>query len=185
MIIAICGTHNAGKTTLAHNLYSKLLKDGQNVGLLSEIADKSSKEDRTNLYTQYYIMNEQARAEDSLIKQYPLVISDRSVYDNLAYITLALQHTKNMNRLNVYKKAWELFNSRKDLYDGIILVNNYYNIKGNDPKRNPEELWQRWILTQIQQYIAAFYSGQLKTIESINTPKLMDWIVGCDNDKTA
>lgn len=181
MIVSIVGAHNSGKTTLAHRLYSSLLKEGQNVALLTEIADKTTREDRLNLYTQYYIMNEQIRVEDELLADYSLVISDRSVYDNLAYITLNLQVEENMNRLHVYKKAWELFNDRKNIYDKILFTNKYYPIKTGDPKRHPDEKWQKWILTQIDQYLKAFYTQPIKTLKTVDLnpiqmKEIVDWV---------
>lgn len=179
MIIAISGSHNSGKTTLAHRLYSQLLKLGEDVALLTEVADRSTKEDRLNLYTQYFIMNEQVRAEDKLINAYPLVISDRSVFDNLAYMTLNLQLDSNMNRLHIYQKAWELFNERKDLYDGILFVDKYFPIKAGDPKRHPDERWQKWILAQIGLYLDAYYTQPIKSLGNVDVGgKRVEEIIG-------
>lgn len=165
MIISIAGTHCAGKTTLAHRLYSHLLAKGKQVDLLVEIAGKTTKADRTNLYTQYYIMSEQILNEQKLSKSSPLVITDRSVFDNLAYITLNLQAPQNWQRLDIYKKAWELFFKHKDNYDGIIFVNDYYPINPKDPKRDPNEKWQKWILHQIRAYLDAFYAGPILELD--------------------
>lgn len=165
-VVAISGTHNAGKTTLSHRLYSRLLKQGVDVGLLTEVADRTKKTDRVNLYAQYYILDQQVCEEDELIERHKLVISDRSVFDNLAYMTLNLQNTSNLTRLHIYQQAWELFLDRRNIYDKVILVDGYYPIHKDDPKRDPNERWQKWILSQIHLLLDAFYNGEVLTIKS-------------------
>ncbi|MFW6282422.1 MAG: hypothetical protein ACOC1P_00005, partial [Minisyncoccales bacterium] len=61
MKIAFLGTHGTGKTTLAHDLVTKLKKQGIDAGFLSEIARKCPfplNEERTKKSQIWIILNQ-------------------------------------------------------------------------------------------------------------------------------
>jgi uridine kinase len=78
--IGIAGSHSCGKTTLLHEL-SKQLPDYPTVG---EVASFFPRTTRRYMETQCAIMRMQIECEN----RHPLMISDRTVMDNIAYTDL-------------------------------------------------------------------------------------------------
>lgn len=90
--IAIISTHGTGKTTLCFEVAAMLKKLGLKVKVFSEIATSAFEQgipinEKTTLPAQMFIMmqhiSEELRAD---IREYQIVICDRSVYDNLVYM---------------------------------------------------------------------------------------------------
>jgi deoxyadenosine/deoxycytidine kinase len=89
MKIGICGSHGVGKTTLM-----KLLKkEMPTINLVTEAARECPYpiNEKTGFQSQEWIFREQVRRELSVPID-DITISDRTVYDQLAYITYAYEH---------------------------------------------------------------------------------------------
>ena len=88
MKIAFIGTHGVGKTTLCYDLAAALKKLDLNVDIVKEVARDCplpiNKE--TGLWSESWILHMQIAREIESCYRYPLVICDRSVLDNYAYL---------------------------------------------------------------------------------------------------
>jgi nicotinamide riboside kinase len=89
--IAFIGTHGVGKTTLCYDLGAVLKKRGLNVDLVKEVARLSPLpiNRKTSLEAQLWILTTQIAEEIRSAAQHEVVICDRSVLDNYAYLVFA------------------------------------------------------------------------------------------------
>ena len=81
--IGFCGSHSVGKTTLARRLH----EDIPNSYLVSEVARNYTPEDLKNCETQQKILIDQMRQETFAGIRSDVVITDRTVVDNAAYLS--------------------------------------------------------------------------------------------------
>lgn len=90
--ISLISTHGTGKTTLCFEVAAELKKRGLKVKVFSEIAASAYEQgipinENTTLPAQMYILmqhiTEELRAD---IRNYQVVVCDRSVFDNLVYM---------------------------------------------------------------------------------------------------
>ncbi|MBU2573507.1 MAG: ATP-binding protein [Elusimicrobia bacterium] len=90
--IAFISTHGTGKTTLCYEVAAELKKHGLKVKVFSEIAAAAYEQgipinETTTLPAQLYIMMQHITEElRAIIRNYQVVICDRSVFDNLVYL---------------------------------------------------------------------------------------------------
>ncbi|OGS59953.1 MAG: hypothetical protein A3J79_02380 [Elusimicrobia bacterium RIFOXYB2_FULL_62_6] len=90
--IAFISTHGTGKTTLCYEVAAELKKHGLKVKVFSEIAASAYEQgipinETTTLPAQLYIMMQHITEElRAIIRNYQVVICDRSVFDNLVYM---------------------------------------------------------------------------------------------------
>ncbi|MFH1607709.1 MAG: AAA family ATPase [archaeon] len=87
MKIAFIGTHGTGKTTLAHELTSKLKKKGSDVDFLGEIVRKCPFpiNENTTKKSQIWIILNQIIKEMETEERCKVLVSDRSVLDGYCY----------------------------------------------------------------------------------------------------
>jgi thymidylate kinase len=88
MKVAFIGSHGVGKTTLCYDLASRLKRLDQSVDLVKEVARGCPLPINrdTTLEAQAWILHTQIAQEIAAVSQYPVVICDRSVLDNYAYL---------------------------------------------------------------------------------------------------
>ncbi len=90
--ISLISTHGTGKTTLCYEVAAELKKRGLKVKVFSEIAASAFEQgipinETTTLPAQMYIMMQHITEElRGILRNYQVVVCDRSVYDNLAYL---------------------------------------------------------------------------------------------------
>lgn len=90
--IALISTHGTGKTTLCFEVAAELKKRGLKVKVFSEIAASAYEQgipinENTTLPAQMYIMMQHITEElRGTLRNYQVVVCDRSVYDNLVYL---------------------------------------------------------------------------------------------------
>jgi len=90
--ISLVSTHGTGKTTLCYEVAAELKKRGVKVKVFSEIAAAAFEQgipinETTTLPAQLYIMMQHITEElRGALRGYQVVICDRSVFDNLAYL---------------------------------------------------------------------------------------------------
>jgi nicotinamide riboside kinase len=91
MKLAFIGTHGVGKTTLCYDLGSVLKRRGLNVDLVKEVARLSPLpiNRKTSLEAQTWIFMTQIAEEIRSGSQHDIVVCDRSVLDNYAYMMFA------------------------------------------------------------------------------------------------
>jgi len=90
--ISLISTHGTGKTTLCYEVAAELKKRGLKVKVFSEIAASAFEQgipinETTTLPAQMYIMMQHITEElRGILRGYQVVVCDRSVFDNLAYM---------------------------------------------------------------------------------------------------
>jgi nicotinamide riboside kinase len=104
MKIAFIGTHGVGKTTLCYDLASVLKRQGINVDMVKEVARLSPLpiNRKTSLEAQTWILATQVAEEIRSTSQHDVVVCDRSVLDNYAYMMLACGRQKPIERFVDY-----------------------------------------------------------------------------------
>ena len=88
MKIAFIGSHGVGKTTLCYDLAARLKRQDRAVDLVAEVARSSPLPINrdTTLSAQAWILHTQIAREIAAEAQNDIVICDRSVLDNYAYL---------------------------------------------------------------------------------------------------
>jgi thymidylate kinase len=91
MKIAFIGSHGVGKTTLCYELAAVLKHHGVHVDVVKEVARLSPLpiNRKTSLDAQTWILTTQVAEEVRSASQHEVVVCDRSVLDNYAYMILA------------------------------------------------------------------------------------------------
>ena len=89
--IAFIGTHGVGKTTLCYDLAAALKRQDAHVDIVKEVARLSPLpiNRQTSLDAQSWILATQMAEEIRSDSQYEVVVCDRSVLDNYAYLHFA------------------------------------------------------------------------------------------------
>jgi nicotinamide riboside kinase len=89
--VAFVGTHGVGKTTLCYDLTATLKRHGVQVDMVKEVARLSPLpiNRQTSLEAQTWILMTQIAEEIRSQAYYAVVVCDRSVLDNYAYMRLA------------------------------------------------------------------------------------------------
>jgi nicotinamide riboside kinase len=158
--VAICGSHSCGKTTLLEEL--KKISVFKFHPPIHELAAKFDPKSRLNMETQFRIMQQQAIAERTYLKNYGKFLSDRSVVDNIAYSTLVNKHALNRNNKSeaIYRKCYILSYLHLHMipppYDLLIFVDEILPYK-ESPHRNFSEL-------KDQKFIYDFIKNEIKQL---------------------
>jgi nicotinamide riboside kinase len=89
--VAFIGTHGVGKTTLCYDLAAALKRQGVHVDIVKEVARLSPLpiNRQTSLDAQTWILMTQVAEEIRSAAHHEVVVCDRSVLDNYAYMALA------------------------------------------------------------------------------------------------
>jgi len=100
MKIAFIGTHGVGKTTLCFELAGVLKRHGVHVDIVKEVARLSPLpiNRKTSLDAQTWILMTQVAEEIRSAAHHQVVVCDRSVLDNYAYMVLACGRQKAIER---------------------------------------------------------------------------------------
>jgi predicted ATPase len=104
MKIAFIGTHGVGKTTLCYELAGALKRHGVHVDIVKEVARLSPLpiNRQTSLDAQTWILMTQVAEEIRSAAHHEVVVCDRSVLDNYAYMVLACGRQKAIERFVAY-----------------------------------------------------------------------------------
>jgi hypothetical protein len=91
MKLALIGTHGVGKTTLCYDLAARLKRLDRGVDLVKEVARECPLpiNQDTTLEAQSWILHEQCALELAASNAAEVVVCDRSVLDNYAYLVHA------------------------------------------------------------------------------------------------
>ncbi|WP_396206244.1 AAA family ATPase [Gemmatimonas sp.] len=86
--VAFVGTHGVGKTTLCFDLAAQLKRLDLGVDIVKEVARRCPLpiNEETTLDSQSWILHTQIAEEIEASSQYEVVVCDRSVLDNYAYL---------------------------------------------------------------------------------------------------
>jgi nicotinamide riboside kinase len=96
--IAFIGAHGVGKTTLCYDLASMLKRRSVHVDVVKEVARQSPLpiNRKTSLEAQTWILMTQVAEEIRSASQHEVVVCDRSVLDNYAYMVLACGRQRSL-----------------------------------------------------------------------------------------
>jgi len=109
--LAFIGTHGVGKTTLCYDLGAVLKKRGLHVDLVKEVARLSPLpiNRQTSLEAQMWILTTQIAEEIRSAAHHEVVVCDRSVLDNYAYLVFAAGKQRWLEPLvNRWMKTYDL-----------------------------------------------------------------------------
>ena len=100
MKIAFIGSHGVGKTTLSYDVAAQFKRLGTNVDIVKEVARLSPLpiNQRTSRDAQLWILMTQIAEEIRSASQHDLVVCDRSVLDNYAYMARACGRQPEIER---------------------------------------------------------------------------------------
>ena len=111
MKVAFIGSHGVGKTTLCYDLAAVLKRQGLSVDIIKEVARLSPLpiNRKTSLDAQTWILTTQIAEEIRSASQHQVVVCDRSVLDNYAYMVLACGRQRWLERLiNHWMRSYDL-----------------------------------------------------------------------------
>jgi GTPase SAR1 family protein len=113
--IAFIGSHGVGKTTLCYDLASRLKRQDRAVDLVKEVARRCPLpiNRETTLQAQAWILHTQIADELAAVAQNDIVICDRSVLDNYAYL---VHQAGRLPGYDMLVKEWV------ETYDGLFKV---------------------------------------------------------------
>jgi predicted ATPase len=100
MKLAFIGTHGTGKTTLCYDLTAALKRHGFNADMVKEVARLSPLpiNRKTSLDAQTWILMTQVAEEIRSASAHDVVVCDRSVLDNYAYLAFACGRQRAVER---------------------------------------------------------------------------------------
>lgn len=111
MKVAFIGTHGTGKTTLCYDLVAALKKLGISADMVKEVARFSPLpiNRRTSLDSQTWILMTQVAEEIRSASTHDVVVCDRSVLDNYAYLQLGCGRNRPIERfVDHWMKTYDL-----------------------------------------------------------------------------
>jgi nicotinamide riboside kinase len=111
MKIAFIGTHGVGKTTLCYELAAALKRESIHVDIVKEVARLSPLpiNQKTSLEAQTWIFLTQMAEEIRSGSQHDVLVCDRSVLDNYAYMMLAFGRQLPIERfMHHWMKSYDL-----------------------------------------------------------------------------
>lgn len=125
MRIGISGCHNSGKTTLM-----KAIAEKYPAPIITGVAHKFTKTDRTCLDTQYSILKALIKEE----KKYDNFIHDRTIFDGLAYFNRRyLKGERNHLTAKIYGQYFGTFveHAQSHPYDLVIFIDDILPLEDN------------------------------------------------------
>ncbi len=147
MKIALIGTHGVGKTTLAFELAARLKRLDRRVELVTEVArDCPLPINRsTTLDAQSWILHTQCAREIAAAAKGDVVVCDRSVLDNYAYLAHAAGRRPE---IEAWVKRW------CETYAGFFKV-PIWRAPTFDGTRDTDDVFQREIDETLDALVAA------------------------------
>ena len=146
MKIAFIGTHGVGKTTLCFDLAGMLKRHDVHVDIVKEVARLSPLpiNRKTSLEAQLWILSTQVAEEIRSAAQHAVVVCDRSVLDNYAYMVFAAGRQRAIERF----MAWWMKS-----YDILFKV-PICGAAAADGVRDTDEFFMRTIDQLVDQLLA-------------------------------
>jgi nicotinamide riboside kinase len=133
MKVAFIGSHGVGKTTLCYDLAASLKRQGVHVDIVKEVARLSPLpiNRKTSVEAQTWIFMTQIAEEIRSGSQHDVVVCDRSVLDNYAYMMLACGRQRAVERFMAYwMKSYDLLFkvpvSGETLADGVRDTDEFF-----------------------------------------------------------
>lgn len=148
MKLAFIGSHGVGKTTLCFDLAARLKRQDRGVDLVKEVARLCPLpiNRETTLEAQSWILHTQIAQEIASAAQHEIVICDRSVLDNYAYL---VQQAGRQPAYDALVREWV------GTYDGLFKV-PIIAPPSFDGKRDVSATFQRAVDDTIEELAEAF-----------------------------
>jgi len=150
MKIGITGTHGVGKTSLAHSLVGKLKEKGIHAIVTSEHERQcplpTGTEERNSIEASMWILGKQFIEEIELEFKYPVVICDRTMICDYAYLLWNLKKNPKMKDNPRVKAVSEMVDKMVKTYDYLFripIINQTTLMK--DGFRSTTTTWQKEI----------------------------------------
>lgn len=168
ILVALIGTHGAGKTTAAYYLAAGLQSAGLSTNIVTEIArspefkinKSSTPEDQRNILLTQLIQESKAS------KSAQVVVCDRSIIDNYAYYQAAVEREILKGEIEADPYPWlaKMVKQQARQYD-LLLVTEPDNKLVADGVRAMDEEFRQNIHDRIQQLLI---SAKLPTSKVMN-----------------
>lgn len=134
--IAFVGSHGVGKTTLCFDLAAQLKRLDLGVELVKEVARRSPLpiNEQTTADAQAWILHTQMAEELAAAASYEVVICDRSVLDNYAYLVTRMGRRPDMDALvdswiRTYNALFKVPVLDAPSFDGTRAVSQSFQVK--------------------------------------------------------
>jgi len=152
VLIGFSGSSCSGKTSLVNRLYGILKSQGYDVAMINEVArwvfdryfckygslDELRKDSKAYLRFQQKVFDEQLFLETELSHQYEIVLTDRTLFDNILYTIVYCD----------FKDVYHFFLSHSPIdsgwYDIIFLCEPLVNEDCNDGFRSASDFHERF-----------------------------------------
>jgi hypothetical protein len=162
MLIAVEGTHCAGKTTLATTLCARLLEDGHRAGLVAEVVrdnhaiiDLIHRGAPFTLDSQIQLAAHHLHTEATRLTGHDIVVTDRSALNVLAYLA-AQDMTNGAPEDHALADAFAGFLNRySSRYTLVLHCQDQYPIDAADPLRSGTASWQATVARSLDAVLAA------------------------------
>ena len=175
MKIAISGAHGSGKTRICKGLVEKLKEMGLDVALVPEAARESKHllAGKQSIYAQLEIFGTQIKNEMAYLLNAPILVTDRSIIDQLMYMELFFPEEK------------ELFNSQTDFcrvymktYDYVFKTSTLYDPNKIKDELRPKDLeLQRKANENIARYLEKFYPNYIEIPKNLDRFDKIEFIL--------
>ena len=154
MLIGFSGSSGAGKTTLANRVAEALRSQGYDVAVVKEVVRDVFRKDWQHkcgsldeiresgdaVKFQAQVLVAQVRAELEAERNHSVVITDRTIYDNLLYTVL--WHNKDFVGLGKYAKSFNDI-SKFHKYNVILLCEPLRHVDVSDDFRTKDDIESR------------------------------------------
>ncbi len=134
--VAFVGTHGVGKTTLCFDLASQLKRLDLGVDLVKEVARRCPLpiNEATTLDAQAWILHTQVAEEIAASAMHEVVICDRSVLDNYAYLVARVGRQSALDTLvsdwiGGYDALFKVPVTQPPSFDGIRAVSRSFQLE--------------------------------------------------------
>lgn len=134
--VAFVGTHGVGKTTLCFDLASQLKRLDLGVDLVKEVARRCPLpiNEATTLDAQAWILHTQVAEEIAASAMHEVVICDRSVLDNYAYLVARVGRQSALDTLvsdwiGGYDALFKVPVTQPPSFDGIRAVSGSFQLE--------------------------------------------------------
>jgi len=165
MKVAFIGTHGVGKTTLCYDLAALLKRRDVSVDVVKEVARLSPLpiNRQTSLDAQTWILATQVAEEIRSAAHHQVVVCDRSVLDNYAYMVLACGRPRAIERfVDHWMKTYDLL-FKVPMSDGAVSA---------DGVRDTDEFFMR----SIDQLVDALLAEKKLPCERLPPGRREEWI---------
>ena len=134
--LAFVGTHGVGKTTLCFDLASQLKRLDLGVDLVKEVARRCPLpiNEETTLDAQAWILHTQIAEEMAAAATYEVVVCDRSVLDNYAYLVARVGRRPELdplvgNWIRTYNALFKVPVLEAPSFDGTRAVSRSFQLE--------------------------------------------------------